>query len=80
MFINCIKTIFNLFQIILIKLSHKIMKIKINDKVLYDESIYTVVAIIYATIYLRISYDSDSYDYDISEVYKDYKDVEFLYT
>lgn len=55
------------------------MKIKVNDKVLYDKSIYTVVAIIYATIYLRISYDSDSYDYDISEVYKDYKDVEFLY-
>lgn len=56
------------------------MKIKINDKVLYDESIYTVVAIIYATIYLRISYDLVSYDYDISEVYKEYKDVEFLYT
>ncbi len=51
------------------------MKIKVNDMVLYDESIYTVVAIIYATIYLRISYD-----YDISEVYKEYKDDEFLYT
>lgn len=56
------------------------MKIKVNDKVLYDESIYTVAAIIYTTIYLRISYDSDSYDYDISEVYKKYNDVEFLYT
>ena len=56
------------------------MKIKINDKVLYYKSIYTVIAIIYATIYLRISYDSVSYDYDISEVYKEYKDVEFLYT
>ena len=53
------------------------MKIKVNDMVLYDESIYTVVAIIYATIYLRISYDSVSYDYDISEVYKEYNDVEF---
>ena len=52
------------------------MKIKVNDMVLYDESIYTVVA----TIYLRISYDSDSYDYDISEMYKEYKDVELLYT
>lgn len=52
------------------------MKIKVNDMVLYDESIYIVIA----TIYLRISYDSDSYDYDISKVYKDYKDVEFLYT
>ena len=50
------------------------MKIKVNDKVLYDESIYTVAAIIYATIYLRISYDSDSYDYDISEVYKKYNE------
>ena len=39
--------------------------------ILYDESIYTVVAIIDATIYLRISYDSVSYDYDISEVYKE---------
>ena len=56
------------------------MKIKVNDMVLYDESIYIVVAIIYATIYLRIGYDSVSYDYDISEVYKEYKDVEFLYT
>ena len=56
------------------------MKIKVNDMVLYDESIYTVVAIIYAIIYLRISYDSDSYDYDISEMYKEYKDVELLYT
>ncbi len=56
------------------------MNIKVNDRILYDESIYTVVAIVYATVYMRIDYNSESnYDYDISEVYKKYKDIEFIW-
>lgn len=53
------------------------MKLKIGNKIKYDDSVYTVVAIIFATVYLRIS-DSETYDYEITELYKTYKDIEIL--
>ena len=53
------------------------MKLKIENKIKYDDSVYTVVAIIFATVYLRVS-DSETYDYEITEVYETYKDIEIL--
>lgn len=53
------------------------MKLKIGNKIKYDDSVYTVVTIIFATVYLRIS-DSETYEYEITEVYKTYKDIEIL--
>lgn len=53
------------------------MKLKIGNKIKYDDAVYTVVAIIFATVYLRVS-DSETYDYEITEVYETYKDIEIL--
>lgn len=53
------------------------MKLKIGNKIKYDDAVYTVVAIIFATVYLRVS-DSETYDYEITEVYEIYKDIEIL--
>lgn len=38
------------------------MKLKIGNKIKYDDAVYTVVAIIFATVYLCIS-DSETYEY-----------------
>ena len=53
------------------------MKLKIGNKIKYDDAVYTVVAIIFATVYLRVS-DSETYEYEIPEVYETYKDIEIL--
>lgn len=53
------------------------MKLKIGNKIKYDDAGYTVVAIIFATVYLCIS-DSETYEYEITEVYETYKDIEIL--
>lgn len=55
------------------------MKLKKDDRIRYDDSIYTVAAIVWSTVYLRaVNDDSTEYDYDISEVYTHYKDIEFF--
>ena len=38
-----------------------------------------MVAVVWSTVYLRaVVDDSTGYDYDISEVYKNYEDIEFF--
>lgn len=55
------------------------MKLNIDDRINYDDSIYAVVAVIYTTVYLRaVNDDSTDYAYEINEVYKTYRDIEFL--
>ena len=55
------------------------MKLNIGDRIKYEDSIYAVVAVIYTTVYLRaVNDDSTDYDYEINEVYKTYRDIEFL--
>ncbi len=55
------------------------MKLNISDRIYYDDSIYAVVAVIYTTVYLRaVKDDSTDYAYEINEVYKTYRDIEFL--
>lgn len=55
------------------------MKLNKGDRIKYDGSIYAVVAVIWSTIYLRAVEDgTTNYDYEIEEVYKTYRDVEFL--
>ena len=55
------------------------MRLKRGDRIFYDDSIYTVVAVVWSTVYLRaVVGDSTGYDYDISEVYKNYRDIEFF--
>ena len=55
------------------------MKLNTGDRIQYAGGIYTVVAVIYTTIYLRaVNDDSTDYDYEMQEIYKSYKDIEFL--
>lgn len=55
------------------------MKLNIGDRIYYDDSIYAVVAVIYTTVYLcAVNDDSTNFDYEIQEIYKIYKDIEFL--
>lgn len=55
------------------------MKLNIGDRIKYDDSIYAVVAVIWSTAYLRtVNDDSADYDYKMQEIYKTYKDIEFL--
>lgn len=44
------------------------MRLKRGDRIFYDDSIYTVVAVVWSTVYLRaVVDDSTGYDYDIGE-------------
>ena len=55
------------------------MKLNKDDRIKYDDSIYAVVAVIYTTVYLRaVNDDSTNFDYEIQEIYKIYRDIEFL--
>lgn len=57
------------------------MKLNKNDRIRYDGSIYEVVAIVMATIYLREVGCSDSYNgncYDMRDVQKMYRDIEIM--
>lgn len=56
------------------------MRLKRGDRILYEDSIYIVVAVVWSTVYLRdVVDDSTGYDYDISEVHKNYRDIEFFW-
>lgn len=55
------------------------MKLNKDDRIKYQDSIYTVVAVIWSTVYLCVvEDDTTGYDYEIKEVYKSYRDIEFL--
>lgn len=55
------------------------MKLNKDDRIKYDGSIYTVVAVIWSTVYLcAVDDGTTNYDYEIDEVYKTYRDIEFL--
>lgn len=57
------------------------MKLNKGDRVRYDGSMYEVVAVVLATVYLRESSDcgTDSGNcYDMQDVYKNYRDIEIL--
>lgn len=55
------------------------MKLNKDDRINYDGSIYAVVAVIWSTVYLRtVNDDSTDYDYEVNEIYKKYRDIEFL--
>jgi hypothetical protein len=56
------------------------MRLKRGDRILYEDSIYIVVAVVWSIVYLRdVVDDSTGYDYDISEVHKNYRDIEFFW-
>ena len=54
------------------------MKLNQNDKIYYDGRVYQVVAVIWSTVYLSAIDDENTYEYAMDEVYKSYKDIEFL--
>nr|DAG67982.1 MAG TPA: hypothetical protein [Bacteriophage sp.] len=55
------------------------MKLNKNDRIKYDDSIYAVAAVIWSTVYLcAIDDNTTNYDCEINEVYKTYRDIEFL--
>lgn len=55
------------------------MRLKRGDRILYEDSIYIVVAVVWSIVYLRdVVDDSTGYDYDISEAHKNYRDIEFF--
>ena len=55
------------------------MKLNIGNRIKYEDSIYAVVAVIYTTVYLRaVNDNSTNYDYEMQEIYKTYRDIEFL--
>lgn len=50
-----------------------------GDRIKYNDSIYTVAAVLFSTVYLRaMNDDTADYDYEIQEVYKKYRDVEII--
>lgn len=57
------------------------MKLTIGDRIKHNDSIYTVEAVLFSTVYLRTEKQSTSsygYDYALEEVYKTYRDIEFI--
>ena len=55
------------------------MKLNNGDRLKYDGSVYTVVAVLFSTVYLRLAKDEDAhFNYTANEVYKHYRDFEIL--
>jgi len=55
------------------------MKLIKNDRISYDGSVYVVVAVIWGTVYLQKTDDEcDDFDYTMQDVYRYYKDIEFV--
>lgn len=55
------------------------MKLKNGDRIRSEDSIYTVKAVLWSTVYLSATdTNTGRYDYDIKEIYKYYRDIEFL--
>lgn len=55
------------------------MRLQQGDRIKYNDSVFTVGAVLWSAVYLQ-NEDSgtDKYDYDMTEVYEYYKDIEFL--
>lgn len=55
------------------------MKLNNGDRIKYNDSIYTVAAVLFSTVYLRTAIDnSTDFDYTAKEVYKHYRNIEIL--
>lgn len=55
------------------------MKLNMGDRIKYNDSIYTVVAVLFSTVYLRAVEDnSTQFNYNMDDIYYYYKDIEFL--
>ena len=56
------------------------MRLNKSDRVRYDGSVYEVVAVVLATVYLRESdcMTDNGNCYDMQDVYKNYRDIEIL--
>lgn len=55
------------------------MKLNNGDRIKYNDSIYTVAAVLFSTVYLRAVSDNNSeFDYTAKEIYKYYRDMEIL--
>lgn len=55
------------------------MKLNIGDRIKYNDSIYIVIGTYFTTIYLCETNDNNKiYNYKMQEIYKKYKDIEFL--
>lgn len=55
------------------------MQLKIGNRIKKDNDIYTVVAVLMSTVYLRPAAENGAeYDYTIEEIQDYYKDIEFV--
>lgn len=54
------------------------MKLNQKDRIFYDGRVYEVAAVIWSTVYLSAISEESTYQYTIEEVYKSYRDIEFL--
>lgn len=55
------------------------MKLNKDDLIKYDDEVYKVVAVVFNTLYLQKTNNTNgAYRYTMEEVYEKYKDVEFL--
>ena len=53
------------------------MKLKKGSRILGENCIYEVVAVVWSTVYLRRA-DGKDYDYTMDEVRRNYMNIEFL--
>lgn len=55
------------------------MKLNKGDKIKYDELIYEVGAVIFNTVYLQKTNNTNgAYKYTMEQIYTKYHDVEFI--
>lgn len=52
--------------------------LNIGNRIKYNNTIYRIVGINFSTYYLRADNNTSSYDYDMQDVYRQYKDFEIL--
>lgn len=52
--------------------------LNIGNRIKYNNTIYRIVGINFSTYYLRADNSTSSYDYDMQDVYRQYKDFEIL--
>lgn len=52
--------------------------LSIGNRIKYNNTIYRIVGINFSTYYLRADNSTSSYDYDMQDVYRQYKDFEIL--
>ena len=53
------------------------MKLKKGSRILGEDCVHEVVAVVWSTVYLR-RVDGKDYDYTMDEVYESYRDIEYL--